>query len=198
MVEEPSAWMVTAAVAAQDVHYRVDFSLEADSGRGHTAKLEITNTGFNPIQGWRLEFDFEYDIDRLWAGHLESHIADRNSVLDDSWNAIIQPGATASFNWKGSPGYVAHEPSRFLLNGVPPENDCAAFTYTVLGSWPNGFKAEISIENRTDEAMRDWTITFDFDARIGAHWNGRIAYTSGNYYEVEALSWNDLVPRADK
>ncbi|HEX3148910.1 MAG TPA: Calx-beta domain-containing protein [Gemmataceae bacterium] len=128
------------------------FQLSSDWGAGFVGTIRLANDQPAPIDGWRLEFDFPYQITQIWNGVIASH-AGAHYVIDDAgYNRTINPGQAADFGFVGSPGNVTNFPANYLLNGVPlaggtvPSVSVADFSVTEADTTPvvAGFAVNLS------------------------------------------------------
>jgi len=89
-------------------------------GGGFTAQLEITNSGPIAVNGWNVKFAFTGDqrIRDGWSGRF-SQAGATATVLNESFNARIQPGATVfvGFNATTSGAYANPNPGLVTVNG---------------------------------------------------------------------------------
>jgi endoglucanase len=90
-------------------------------GDGFTTQIEVTNTGTTAINGWTMRFAFTGDqtLRDSWSGHFSQSGA-TVTVLPESWNTRIQPGATVfvGFNGAMSGQYANPDPGLLTLNGT--------------------------------------------------------------------------------
>jgi chitinase len=95
------------------------FHLSNDWGTGFTAAIRIANDKAAPINGWRLEFDFPFQITDIWSGVIAGHSGNHYVVDDAGYNRTIAPMQFAEFGFNGTPGNVIGQPANYILNGVP-------------------------------------------------------------------------------
>ena len=95
--------IITGNLAASD---NVSFITTSDWGSGFVANITITNSSQNVSDGWRLEFDFPYNITNIWSAEIESHSGNHYVLKNVSWNAKVQPGSSVTFGFQGVPGSV--------------------------------------------------------------------------------------------
>ena len=69
----------------------------------------------------------------------------------------------------------------------------AEVSLAVKSDWGSGLQAEVTIENDTDETVRGWRLSFDFDRDITAIWNARLLPRSGEGVVVENAGWNATI-----
>lgn len=87
---------------------------------GFGVRVEVSNRGRQPIQGWTLRWTFRGDpsIRQLWNARF-SQDGRVVTVRDDGWNAQIQPGQNVQFGFEATAAPQGADPDRFTLNGAP-------------------------------------------------------------------------------
>lgn len=111
-------WGSDPTPAPATANVSVAFNLASDWGTGFSAAMSIKNNSTNAVTGWKLEFDFPYNIDSIWNAQIVSHVGSHYVLKNMSYNAKIAPGATVSFGFNGSPGHVTTRPANYIFNGV--------------------------------------------------------------------------------
>lgn len=97
----------------------VDYQKTWDNGAGFGADVTITNLGA-PIDGWELTFTFPADqrVDHGWVA-VWSPGGPEVSATNESWNAVLDTGASVTPGFNGSySGGANPDPTEFFLNGV--------------------------------------------------------------------------------
>ncbi|MEU6430127.1 cellulose binding domain-containing protein [Microbispora sp. NPDC046973] len=87
---------------------------------GFTTDVVIKNTGSTPITGWRLQFAFPLDSQRVTTGWSATWAQSGTSVTATSlnWNKTIDPGQTVRIGFNGAySGSANPSPTAFTLNG---------------------------------------------------------------------------------
>ncbi|NUR49210.1 MAG: glycosyl hydrolase family 5 [Hamadaea sp.] len=91
-------------------------------GAGFTAQIAVTNTGTTTVDGWTVRFAFTGDqkVREAWMGRVTQSGA-VVSAVNESYNARLQPGATAYVGFNATVGgaYANPKPSLVTLNGTP-------------------------------------------------------------------------------
>ncbi len=85
---------------------------------GFTANVTITNTGSSAINGWTLAFTFPGDqkITNAWNG-VESQSGENVTITNESYNATIAAGGSASLGFQGTWTNSDATPTSFTVNG---------------------------------------------------------------------------------
>ena len=103
---------------------RVQYAMNVWPG-GFVANLTISNTGTTTVNGWTLTFTLPAGQTITGSGWGVSGIRQDGQVVtitNASWDAIINPGASASAGFQGTWTTNSGAPTVFTLNGAP----CAA------------------------------------------------------------------------
>ncbi len=73
----------------------------------------------------------------------------------------------------------------------------ARATFNVSSDWGSGFEARVTVENLTNETLKDWELTFEMPRSVKSIWSARVVSQTGNAYRFNAdtFSWNrDIRP----
>jgi serine/threonine-protein kinase len=106
----------------------VEYKVSRDSGTDRTASLAVTNTGIEPLRGWRLVFDLPGD-QRLRRGTDAAWRQDGDAVTARADGAVLEPGATARLTFTTSHRAGDPLPVTYQLNGIA----CTAIVLGVPG-----------------------------------------------------------------
>jgi cellulase/cellobiase CelA1 len=82
--------------------------------------VTVTDTGTAAVNGWTLVWTFPGDqkIGQLWnAAYTQS--GETVTAANESYNASIAPGSSASFGFTGTYTNSDASPTAFTLNGSP-------------------------------------------------------------------------------
>ncbi len=90
-----------------------------DWGNGFLADVYITNRGMAAIRNWTLTWTFggNQRITNLWNGKVTQN-GQSVSVRNESWNGVINAGATAQIGFVANYTGMNGKPGAFRLNGV--------------------------------------------------------------------------------
>ena len=97
---------------------KVSYSVNQWPG-GFTANMTVTNTGSTTINGWTLAFTFlnGQQVTQGWSG-IFTQVASKVTVVNQSYNPVIAPGASLNPGFNGSWTGSNPPPTSFTLNGV--------------------------------------------------------------------------------
>lgn len=64
------------------------------------------------------------------------------------------------------------------------------YTYAEKQNWGSGFVGALTIKNTGDQAISDWEISFNMNARIDKFFSADIVEHNGNHYIIKGKQWN--------
>lgn len=107
---------------------------------GYGADIVLLNSTNQAINGWRLSFTLDSEIQSLWNGTLSS-LSGTYTVTNESWNGVIATGASVHLGFMGSGAATAA--GNCILNGAP----CTiSVTQPVPGTPNSGVAGSITID----------------------------------------------------
>jgi len=68
-----------------------------------------------------------------------------------------------------------------------------ALSFAVVNDWGSGFQAQITITDNLSTAVKNWSLSFNFDHAITNLWNGTIVSHTGNQYVVANAGYNATI-----
>ena len=146
-------------------NYTVDYNITDSWDDTQNITISITNTSYEPIENWMLAYDFNGEINGIWNAEVKENADGVKYIKNFGYNNIIEPGNTISF------GYALYNaggfPDNFAMcqKRVVKENGFDV-NLSVLDSWDDNFKGEITIQNNTDTAIECWELSFDSNFTI--------------------------------
>lgn len=133
---------------------------------GH-ANIEIsfTNTGKETIHDWYFTFDFDYVVENPNNCNIVEHKDNLYTIANNNWNQDIGPGKTVKigFTAASSDGSsITKNPSFYLLNSktVSLTEKELSYKYEEYSDWGSGFNGALILTNKTNNEIRDWSVTF--------------------------------------
>lgn len=185
---------ITREAVFEGDSFRILFYLTQYWEGGYQADITLENTGDAEIGSWCLEIPCKDRITDIWNGRIQEETEEGYLIRHAGWNRDIPAGGCVSFGYTavGSfPGF----PEKYTLLGEHTETyggDCE-ITYCLERDWGNGFTGSISITNRSDAAIEDWVLEFDFGREITNLWNGTIKGKEGDRYTVRNAGYNETI-----
>jgi Ca2+-binding RTX toxin-like protein len=176
---------------------------------GSTNDITIRNIGTTNINGWKVEFDADFEITEFWNAQLVSNDSGHYTFenIPGFWNTQIQPNNQITFGFNT---HLASGDSRAIRNiefdddvltpGAPPgpppnPNTEGTVTPSVRAQWPDGATIDVTIRNTGTSNINGWTVEFDADFDITEVWNAQLVSRVGNHYTIRNIPgfWNTLI-----
>lgn len=101
-----------------EIAYEISFKVTSDWVSAFNGEIQIKNISDVTIEDWKLEFDFDREIERFWTADILSVNSNHYCIKNKGYNANIKPGETLSLGFVGNPGNVTTEPTNYKLNNV--------------------------------------------------------------------------------
>ena len=73
--------------------------------------------------------------------------------------------------------------------------DGCTFEFSKTSDWGSGFNGQIKITNKSQKAIENWAISFEFEYDISSFWNAELIERDENTYIIKNCGWNaDIKP----
>ena len=178
----------------EDENFKISFTLSSNWDGGYNANIKLENTGKYVIQNWYLKFDYNNSITNIWNAEIYSSEESKYVIKNVGWNQDIDPGSSVEFGISGNHSFMGFpENYELVCSSVEVVGDNYEIVYTVDSDWVDGFSSSISITNKSETALEEWVLEFDFDRTITEIWNGVIEEQRGNHYIVRNAKYNSSV-----
>jgi len=142
--------------------------------------------------------NFRRDLQTIWDARIVTRASDRYVIQAMDYNAVIEPGQSASFGFGGSPGNV-DRPPEFLGAGpmdtleAPPAEPRIVITETVRN--PTGFTADLTVENPSNDKIAGWTLSLQMKTPLTAITNGTLERNGILHLIQPSAAISEIQPR---
>ncbi len=185
---------VTNMSVYEGENFRVTFSLTAQWEGGFNANVRIDNTGTEIIENWSLGLDYPGTLSHVWNAEIVAGENGHYTMKNAGWNQDIPVGGSVEFGIGEQEDFCGFPTNYELIGELSDVSmDDYAAAYTLVSDWGSGFSATISISNRTEQAIEDWVLEFDFDREITDLWNGVIESHAVNHYVIRNAGYNSMI-----
>ena len=169
--------------------YTVQESITSTWDEHANLEFVFTNTGDETINDWYYTFDFGYEIENPYNCYILEHEGNLYTIGNNDWNQDIKPGesVTIGFTAASADGSAVEAmPSFYLLNTKTIElpADAASLEYTEYSNWTDGFSGALTLNNNTDIAIRDWSITFSANRPITESYGSILTVNDDGTYMI--------------
>ncbi len=192
---EQNSWDGTITQSVYEgENYKITYSLKSYWNGGYNANIKIENKGESVIENWYLSYTSNDIIANIWNAEVYSHENKQYIIKNVGWNQNIDVGGTVEFGFNGSGNFTGF-PKGYNILGQNTEDSKEYYSveYNLSSDWGSGFTGAISITNKTDKIIEDWTLEFYYDRTITNIWNGVIETREGNHYVVKNAGYNSNI-----
>ena len=84
----------------------------------------------------------------------------------------------------------AYRADNSAQNGPVFKDGDLTYTFSLQGSWNNGYNASIRIENHSNKVVEDWRFEMEYAGSISNIWNAVIENHSDGKYIIKNAGWN--------
>lgn len=175
---------------------------------GSTNDITVRNTSTSNINGWKVEFDADFEITEIWNARIVSHDANRYTIqnIPGFWNTLIRPNTQIVFGFNArlesgdSTAITNLELNDKVLGTTPPTptptpGTRGTVTQAVRSQWVDGTTNDLAIRNTGTANISGWTITFVADFEVTDVWNAQLVSKLGNVYTIRNIPgfWNSII-----
>ena len=177
--------------------FDVTYEISSLWDKGYIANVSIKNTGKETIENWELSYQSEDEYSNIWNGAVDYRSAKYYNVKNAEHNQNIKPGETVTFGFQASyNGKTPDIPEKFELIGehmIVATKDCTP-KFEIVNMWDNGCIMNVSLKNKSEENIEDWSIECKFDFKIDNMWRAKV-YTGSepNEYTFKNLEYNSVI-----
>lgn len=100
--------------------YQVELNVLEDWGYGYTGEILVKNISNETIEDWKLEFDFENDLN-FWTSDILYHEGNHYLIKNLGYNSNIKSGETIELGFEASHGYTGENISNINVIQITNE-----------------------------------------------------------------------------
>ena len=86
--------LAASALCASAPAMAADFVFTGQWTGGAQGQFTAVNGTGQPINGWKLEFDWNADITSIWNSSIQSKVGNHYVVVNAAWNGSVAAGAS--------------------------------------------------------------------------------------------------------
>lgn len=172
----------------------VIFEITSMWADGYNANVTIKNDSDADIEDWYLDIITEDRISNIWNATVYDEGNDEYVIKNIGWNQDIVKGSFVSFGYSVAKCFEDFPDDIVLMKmGEINVSDDIDFSYSVTGSWENGFNGNIRIKNIGSIDIEDWKLILNFDNVISNIWNAQIISSEYGRYIISGCSYNQNI-----
>lgn len=97
-------YLLSYEVEVPDEEVEINFKVTSDWNQAFNGEITIKNISDKVIEDWKLEFDFDHQIERFWTASIVKQDGNHYCIKNVDYNANIKPGETIILGFSGKPG----------------------------------------------------------------------------------------------
>lgn len=165
--------------------YTVTFVLDQQWDVAYTARVIVRNTGDKTVDDWCLDLPLDSDITNIWNADVVRREDGTYRIKNKGWNQDVPVGGSVEFGFEAR-GQFPGFPAACEIVGERVSVNPADYevTYSLRSDWGTGFDGILTLRNRSNKAIEDWTLSLEFDNEISNIWGASIADRKGMRYEL--------------
>lgn len=101
----------------------ISFKVTNDWEQAFNGEIKVKNVSEETIEDWKLEFEFDHEIDRFWSADIVKKEENRYFIKNTGYNSNIKPGETITLGFSASPGEVTTEPNNYRISQIICKNN---------------------------------------------------------------------------
>lgn len=144
-------------------------------------EMSVTNNGEETLRNWALKLDCSGEISDIW--NAEAYFDDGEIIVlrNCGYNYEIIPGNTVEFGFQLRGEDLKLPESVSLCNKTVDSSENADIDFEITNNWDNGFIAEVSVTNISDEPLEAWRLAFNGNFEITNLWNANKLYSENGF-----------------
>ena len=144
-------------------------------------EMSVTNNGEETLRNWALKLDCSGEISDIWNAEVCTDDGEIIVLRNCGYNYEIIPGNTVEFGFQLRGDDLKLPESVSLCNKTVDSTAGSEISYEITNNWDNGFIAEVSVTNNSDEPLESWRLAFNGNFEITNLWNANKLYSENGF-----------------
>lgn len=149
----------------------ITYAIQNEWDGNQQISMSITNNGSETVRNWALKFDGTGEITNIWNAEVCKNDGEIIALRNSGYNYEIIPGSTVEFGFQLRGEELKFPEGIALCNKTIDSTDSAEISYEITDSWEDGFTANVSVTNNSDEPLEAWRLSFNGNFEITNFWN---------------------------
>lgn len=118
-IQIPSEFtLINSALVTNSELYDIIYTVDSMYGDGYNAIITIVNKSDEPIEDWRLEFDFEDYISNIWNANIASYEDGHYIIHNCDYNQNIEPNQSITIGFAVEKGNKDIIPENYIIYNI--------------------------------------------------------------------------------
>ena len=144
-------------------------------------EMSVTNNGEETLRNWALKLDCSGEVADIWNAEVCTDDGEIIVLRNCGYNYEIIPGNTVEFGFQLRGKDLKLPESVSLCNKTVDSTAGSEISYEITNNWDNGFIAEVSVTNNSDEPLESWRLAFNGNFEITNLWNANKLYSENGF-----------------
>ena len=144
-------------------------------------EMSVTNNGEETLRNWALKLDCSGEVADIWNAEVCTDDGEIIVLRNCGYNYEIIPGNTVEFGFQLRGEELKLPESVSLCNKTVDSTAGSEISYEITNNWDNGFIAEVSVTNNSDEPLEAWRLAFNGNFEITNLWNANKLYSENGF-----------------
>ena len=144
-------------------------------------EMSVTNNGEETLRNWALKLDCSGEVADIWNAEVFTDDGEIIVLRNCGYNYEIIPGNTVEFGFQLRGEELKLPESVSLCNKTVDSTAGSEISYEITNHWDDGFIAEVSVTNNSDEPLEAWRLAFNGNFEITNLWNANKLYSENRF-----------------
>lgn len=144
-------------------------------------EMSVTNNSEETLRNWALKLDCSGEVADIWNAEVCTDDGEIIVLRNCGYNYEIIPGNTVEFGFQLRGEDLKLPESVSLCNKTVDSTAGSEISYEITNNWDNGFIAEVSVTNNSDEPLEAWRLAFNGNFEITNLWNANKLYSENGF-----------------
>lgn len=176
-----AAYTEDRAKAYESGDCTITYTIQNEWDNYRQIQMSVTNNGSEAVRNWALKFDGSGEITNIWNAEVCQNDREIIALRNKGYNYEIIPDGTVEFGFQIHGDDLWLPESVSLCNKTVDSTEDAEISYEIRDNWGDGFVAEVSITNNSDEPFEAWRLSFNGNFEITNLWNANKLYSENGF-----------------
>lgn len=144
-------------------------------------EMSVTNNSEETLRNWALKLDCSGEVADIWNAEVCTDDGEIIELRNCGYNYEIIPGNTVEFGFQLREDDLKLPESVSFCNKTVDSSENADIDFEITDKWNNGFIAEVSVTNNSDEPLESWRLAFNGNFEITNLWNANKLYSENGF-----------------
>lgn len=176
-----AAYTEDRAKAYESSDCTITYTIQNEWDNYRQIQMSVTNNGSETVRNWALKFDGTSEVTNIWNAEVCYNDGEIIVLRNSGYNYEIVPNGTVEFGFQLCGDDLKLPDSVSLCGKTIDSTSDADISYEITNSWNDGFIAEVSVTNNSDEPLKAWRLSFNGNFEITNLWNANKLHSENGF-----------------